>query len=972
MQRKYSISCVIMLAVCFVTTVNAQIIPAGAVQVNTAAGTKGVFQPASYGGSIPVNYIRTWLPLQPYTAEGDVTSTSRTVNQVNQATQYIDGLGRSLQMVNWQTSPAKKDIVAPVVYDILGREGYKYLPYTSSGDNGSFKADPFGDQAGFYGSTYLSEQPALRGEQYFYGRTVFENSPLSRPLKTFAPGNNWAGSEGASGALEHAVQIAYASNTASDEVRLWTIGYNADITVNVPASTTYYDAGELYKTTTQDELGKQVIEYKDKEGHVVLKKVQIDNEPSADAHTGWLCTYYVYDDLGQLRFVLPPKAVNAVIGNSWAIAADVASELCFGYEYDSRNRMIGKKVPGAAWVYLVYDMRDRLAFTQDGNMRVSNWWLTSLYDNLNRLVETAMMTGYTGTREQLQEYVNGVSDGSGTLSLGTGYSSDGLPADLLIDQREPGRTGYQATNSITVTGTFETETMSEDIVFEIITGTGGLPFPITQVVNTNPVPSGGTLVPLTLQYYDNYTNTAKTYDNTNNSKLDAGSNASAAETVPSSGSTMTQGLPTSNRTLVLKDPVNIATNNTWLETVSFYDDKGRPVQVQNTNYKGGNDVTTSRYDFSGKPVSVYATAHNNTSTNFATIATKTTMDYDHAGRLIEVRKMINDDESTLRVISNMEYDALGQLKRKKIGQKSLSNTAALEDQQYAYNIRGWLKGINWNYNGSDPTYPGTSIGSDKWFSMDLSYDWGFTSAASQFNGNISGIRWEAGGDQADRAYGIKYDNTNRLLKADFRQNFGTATSQTWANTDPNTGNGSFTVDFSVKMGDGETHTTAYDENGNILKMQQKGLQLNTSPLIDNLTYKYTYNYSGSNTSNTNKLLAVNEDDYGTTNFGLGDFTDRNQSLDDYTYDANGNLTQDKNKNIQSITYNHLNLTYKITVDGKGDITYIRLLAGARLRKQRTLAPVFMKIIRLNSLVMKRAGSVSPTIRRWRLSTMIIS
>jgi hypothetical protein len=248
---------------------------------------------------------------------------------------------------------------------------------------------------------------------------------------------------------------------------------------------------QLFKTVTQNEQGKQVIEFKDKEGKVILKKVQIDDTPSA-SHSGWLCTYYVYDDLGLLRFVIPPKAVNAAISNSWELANDVVAELCFRYEYDSRSRMTGKKVPGAAWVYMVYDMRDRLVFTQDGNMRVSNWWLTSLYDNLNRLVETAMMTGYTGTREQLQEYVNGVSDGSGTLSLGTGYSSDGLPADLLIDQREPGRTGYQATNSITVTGTFETETMSEDIVFEIITGTGGLPFPITQVVNTNPVPSGGT------------------------------------------------------------------------------------------------------------------------------------------------------------------------------------------------------------------------------------------------------------------------------------------------------------------------------------------------------------------------------------------------------------------------------------------------------------------------------------------------
>ena len=31
---------------------------------------------------------------------------------------------------------------------------------------------------------------------------------------------------------------------------------------------------------------------------------------------------------------------------------------------------------------------------------------------------------------------------------------------------------------------------------------------------------------------------------------------------------------------------------------------------------------------------------------------------------------------------------------------------------------------------------------------------------------------------------------------------------------------------------------------------------------------------------------------------------------DYTYDANGNMTSDKNKQINSIEYNHLNLPTK--------------------------------------------------------------
>jgi hypothetical protein len=121
-------------------------------------------------------------------------------------------------------------------------EEYKYLPYASSANNGEFKTDPFGDQAGFYGSTYISEQPALRGSNTFMAAPYLKHHRSSRPLKTFASGNNWVGSEGAS-AEEHAMQVQYTANTASDQVRLWTIGYSTDITGNVPASTSFFDAG---------------------------------------------------------------------------------------------------------------------------------------------------------------------------------------------------------------------------------------------------------------------------------------------------------------------------------------------------------------------------------------------------------------------------------------------------------------------------------------------------------------------------------------------------------------------------------------------------------------------------------------------------------------------------------------------------------------------------------------------------------
>ena len=129
------------------------------------------------------------------------------------------------------------------------------------------------------------------------------------------------------------------------------------------------------------------------------------------------------------------------------------------------------------------------------------------------------------------------------------------------------------------------------------------------------------------------------------------------------------------------------------------------------------------------------------------------------------------------------------------------------------------------------------------------------------------------------------------------------------------------VDFSMSIGDGTSPTSAYDANGNIKAMNQHGLTLNTSQLIDEFNYTYL--------SNSNKLKSV-RDNVNNPLSVLGDFkTSVNHPMNidktgattqaerdliiDYDYDANGNLTLDQNKDISSITYNYLNLPEVITV-----------------------------------------------------------
>src|SRR6202042_513539 len=143
-------------------------------------------------------------------------------------------------------------------------------------------------------------------------------------------------------------------NQASDSVRLWTIAYPVG---SIPTTTATYAAGSLFKSISTDEAGNQVITYSDFNKQVVLKKVQQVSSPGS-AHVGWLCTYYVYDDLGFLRFVIQPQAV-VLINSSWSISSSIAGELCFRYEYDQWGRMNIKKIPGAGEVHMVYDERDR-------------------------------------------------------------------------------------------------------------------------------------------------------------------------------------------------------------------------------------------------------------------------------------------------------------------------------------------------------------------------------------------------------------------------------------------------------------------------------------------------------------------------------------------------------------------------------------------------------------------------------------
>ncbi len=141
---------------------------------------------------------------------------------------------------------------------------------------------------------------------------------------------------------------------------IWEIGY--DDPTAVPFVNGTYNAGELNVTVTIDEDGKTVREYKDKDGLLILSKIQIvGGQIDMVTHSYFSCTYYVYDNLKRLRYVTPPKAVAAIDG-TWDLST--VKELCFSNFYDGRGRLVEKKIPGKAVEEFVYDKRDRLVMSR--------------------------------------------------------------------------------------------------------------------------------------------------------------------------------------------------------------------------------------------------------------------------------------------------------------------------------------------------------------------------------------------------------------------------------------------------------------------------------------------------------------------------------------------------------------------------------------------------------------------------------
>lgn len=326
-----------------------------------------------------------------------ISDNSATPLDFNTKISYFDGLGRKVQDI---ITNSNNNIVINYDYDennILLRE---YLPHsvpTSSLDIVTNSSQILYDK-------YQVTNP--------YSENKYEKVNYKLLEKGF-PGEDW----NISNTPNHTLKKEYWSNL-DNEVKKFIVASEVSSLVikNTISSSGFYPKNTLRKKIIKNE-NWQTADYKnntteiftDKYDNTVLLRIYNNNKI--------LDTYYLYNDVNQLIAILPPLS-NGQVDNI------TLNKLCYQYNYDERNRLVEKKLPGKEWEYIVYDKDDRVILTGpvyspfgSGN----KGWLFTKYDAFSRPVYTGYYNGHSVTaanRKAIKDLVYAQTNSNETKTTG--------------------------------------------------------------------------------------------------------------------------------------------------------------------------------------------------------------------------------------------------------------------------------------------------------------------------------------------------------------------------------------------------------------------------------------------------------------------------------------------------------------------------------------------------------------------------
>ena len=731
------------------------------------------------------------------TARTEQTGTALSSEVDNTITQlsYVDGIGRGIQSLIWKGTPDKtKDIITgTTLYDGNSRAYKSILTTPSDVLTGAYKSTAQTLASAFYD-----------GDTHPYTETVFENSPLNRPIKQFGAGQAWrvAGSE-------KFTEINYL--IAGTEV----IQFNVQADGTVDGSTTY-PASSLYNNRVISERGFWTVELKDKQGRVTHKFQQLQ------AGFTFAITAYVYSDLGFLVYTIPPEAYQKFgtgVGQilSFTESDDIFKELCFGYHYDNLGRLSEKKMPGASWKYSVFDKQDReIAFADEAD-RAKGYWHFRKFDALGREVYGGILNGKGSTnRTTLQTAFDGFAGQSYETSGSDlyNYTNISFPSAYAPVDADVMRVNYYD-NYFGWQGDTDYD-FKEANAFHLQGFSMGL---LTGQLNRNIKTNTWQKMVL---YYDYRGKLIQDFHLTNLNSL-----IRKDHQYRFNGELL--------KTRITKGSV--------IKTFSYdYDHIGRKAKFKHGKNDIEKTVSTYLYDGVGRLKSkLYAPVYQSGSKQSGPWTDPNTWSSNSVPTQNDLATINNGHTVTIPysttvsagglIFQNGVLQNLGTLKLGNFGaglgnlQKNLNANAGeisgyLHENLNQYHIRGGLKGINLDASNNL---------TNNLFSYKLFYE----DDQTLFDGNIRKQSWQSNYDGKERSFEFLYDGASRLKSATF------ASTQAGEN-------------FSLNNVD-------YDKNGNITALSRNGWKSNNSyGLIDNLAYSYN--------ATSNKILKVDDASNETASF----------------------------------------------------------------------------------------------------------
>jgi hypothetical protein len=352
------------------------------------------------------NYIFTITPQIAVENINEITSNDEAIKNIT----YFDEIGRPKQKIAIGYSPNSFDIINHYEYDNFGRTAKEFLPIPINELSGELV-----ENVELLGGNYYLEE---YNEQVWYSNKKYSDPSFNIVEEQAFPGNDWSIES------EHTAKNFVTSNAANEvlkfKVKFWS---NGDPYFEKDG---YYEANSLIKSVIKDENWKledgtknTTEQFEDKLGRIVLTRTYTTSDigNSTNIFTPH-DTYYIYDDLGRLTYVLPPK-VNAVSG--------FTTEEFYEYKYDERSRLVEKRIPGKETEYIIYNKIDQVVLTQDGNLRANNRWIFNKYDALGRVTYSGIYSD-GNSREGMQEMAYNETDNLYERRLYSPINIDGVSA----------------------------------------------------------------------------------------------------------------------------------------------------------------------------------------------------------------------------------------------------------------------------------------------------------------------------------------------------------------------------------------------------------------------------------------------------------------------------------------------------------------------------------------------------------------